>query len=117
MTSTRLILVFLGIIFLIIVVLAGRRISTNLKNSLAGLNIPGFRGAQITLTPTPTVTGEAKGGVVPTMTPVVLEKKESSDNGEIPATGANEIAYFVISGGLIGGAVLRKVTGKLRSRI
>lgn len=101
MTSTRLILVFLGIIFLIIVVLAGRRIASNLQNSLAGLNIPGFRGAQITLTPTPTV----------------MEKKDSSDNGEIPATGPSEVVYLLISGGIIGGTVLRLAAKNLRSRV
>jgi hypothetical protein len=113
MSSSRLILLFLGFIFLIIVILSSARISTVLRERFAGY-LPVIQSGNSNPTPTPTILEE-----IPSPTPTVItgtvsgktsfEKAKSSASNQIPATGPGEITWLIVSGSFLSGMVLKKL--------
>ncbi len=112
MSSSRIILLFLGFIFIIIVILSSAKIASGLRARF-GKFIPGGTVTSdisitpsvvptVTLTPKPTVAAPStnKGGQ-----PV----SKSSPTSETPATGPAETAWLIISGSLLTGIVIRKL--------
>lgn len=111
MTSSKLILIFLGFIFLIIVILSSNRIAGSLRTRF-GKFLPSIKRSAETISPTPTPTFEVKAKA-PTPTVVYGEKIGDSTtipNGEIPATGPADLFYIVIGGSLLAGLSLKKLT-------
>ncbi len=117
MSSSRIILLFLGFIFIIIVILSSAKIAGGLRARF-GKFIPGgtvtsdisitpSAAPTATLTPKPTVTAPStnKGGQ-----PI----SKSSPASETPATGPRETAWLIISGSLLTGIVIRKL-GSLKA--
>lgn len=114
MSSSRIILLFLGFIFIIIVILSSAKIAGGLRQRF-GKFIPGGTVTSdisitpsimptVTLTPQPTNKVSApstnKGGQ-----PV----SKSSPASETPATGPAETAWLIISGSLLTGIGIRKL--------
>ena len=104
MTSSRLILIFLGIIFLIIIILSSGKIAGALRERFASF-IPNLKPAE-ELTPTPTVEMETP---TPTIT-LSYPRPSSSQSGEIPATGPNNIVWLVLGTSLVTGIGLKKLS-------
>ncbi|OGG26411.1 hypothetical protein A2960_06045 [Candidatus Gottesmanbacteria bacterium RIFCSPLOWO2_01_FULL_39_12b] len=103
MLSSRLILIFLGIIFLIIVILSSSRIAGSLRQRF-GSFIPTIRqSAETTPTPTPF---EETG----TPTPTFYFKITGTPANQIPATGPADLLWLTLGGCLIAGLSLRKFT-------
>jgi hypothetical protein len=111
MSSSRLVLIFLGIILIVIVILSSSRIAGALKSRFGKL-IPGqFAGAVITPTPTPFQ-------VSPTPTKTVASNYsgptgKSTPNSTIPATGPAEVAWVLIGGSGAAGFLLRKFSKRV----
>lgn len=110
MSSSRIILLFLGFIFIIIVILSSAKIAGGLRARF-GKYLPGGTITSdisitpevmptLTLTPEPTTTAPVtnKGGQ-----PV----SKSSPTSETPATGPAETAWLIISGSLLTGIGIR----------
>lgn len=120
MTSSKLILFFLGFILLIIVIISSNRIADSLRTRL-GKYIPGIKVAKISPTPRPTIEAET-----PTSTPTIVYGKDKGEfarkdisttkGGEIPATGPSEIVYIIMGGSLITGITLKKLTASTNRR-
>lgn len=102
MSSSRLILIFLGFIFLIIVILTSNQIAAGLRKKFGNI-IPSpklISGATVTpsvspkMTVTPTLSpsgngiynGSSKGGI------------KSTPSGQTPATGPEDFAYLILGG-------------------
>lgn len=107
MSSSRLVLIFLGIILIVIVILSSSRIAGALKSRFGKL-IPGLQFAGTSLTPTPT-----PFQVSPTPTKTVTSNYsgptgKSTPNGSIPATGPAEVVWVLIGGSGAAGFLLRK---------
>lgn len=102
MTSSRLILIFLGFIFLIIVILSSGRIAGGLRDRF-GKFLPISKTATTEVTPTPTIEAE-------TPTPTIVAGTTSTPSGQIPATGPAELAYFILGGSLIAGLALKRIS-------
>lgn len=113
MSSSRIILLFLGFIFIIIVILSSAKIAGGLRARF-GKFLPGGTVTSnisatpsvmpsATLTPKPTMTVSApvtnKGGQ-----PV----SKSTPTSETPATGPAETTLLIISGSLLTGIGIRK---------
>lgn len=101
MTSSRFILIFLGFIFLIIVLLAGNRIAAGLRAQF-GKFLPSTKQTQIT--PTPTI-----GELSPTPT-LTSSGQGSTSSSEIPATGPENLVWLILGGSLLSGITLKKIT-------
>lgn len=101
MASNRLILIFLGFIFLIIVILSSSRIAGGLRERF-GKFLP---TTNTTTETTPTLTMEAE-----TPTPTLIPGTTSTPSGEIPATGPAELAYLILGGSLIAGLALKRMS-------
>ena len=90
MTSSRLILALLGIIFLFIVILSSSRILDSLRRRV-GL-VPKqdqVKDSQVTITP---------------------GQENSKDEGkEIPQTGPAAIVYLLLGGGLLSGIAIKRI--------
>jgi len=107
MTSTRIILVFLGFIFLVIIILSSNKIGAALRAKL-GKFLPSVKPPYEQISPTPTL--------IPTFTPTpTIQKPNTISNGknttpsnEIPATGPESGVYIVLGGSLILGLTLKK---------
>ncbi|OGG00382.1 hypothetical protein A2Y99_00825 [Candidatus Gottesmanbacteria bacterium RBG_13_37_7] len=113
MTSNRLALIFLGFIFLIIVILTSSKIAGFLRTRFARFLPSNLKlTKQITPTPTPTVKLILQPTIIPTVSlqsaSSVGTRNKSSSNGEIPATGPAEISYLVLGGSMLGGFILKK---------
>lgn len=102
MTSSRLVLIFLGIIFLIIIILSSGRIAGALRSRFASY-IPNIRPAESEIIPTPSLETDSP---TPSVTPILSQK--SSPNSEIPATGPNSIIWLILGSSLIAGIILKK---------
>lgn len=110
MSSTRTILIFLGFIFLIIVIISSGKIAGALRDRL-GKIIPGFTlSSGVKLTPTVTPTKSSAPTVTPTPTSQAKYQSnaKSSVSGEIPATGPESFSYILISASLLGGIYLKR---------
>ncbi len=101
MTSSRLILIFLGFIFLIIVILSSSKIAGALRERF-GKFLP-TANTTVETTPTPTIEAE-------TPTPSLIPGATSTPSGEIPSTGPSELAYFILGGSLIAGLALKRIS-------
>lgn len=116
MTSSRLILIFLGFIFLIIVILSSSRISTALRSRFGKLLpplTPTVEEASLTptptvletLTPTPTVVyGRGTNGTV--------NKGGTASPKTIPAAGPADTVWLLLAGSFFAGVTLKKIAGK-----
>lgn len=112
MSSSRLILIFLGFIFLIIVILSSSRIAATLRKSVGNI-IPGAKSTIENITPTPTIKAET---ITPTPTVIISSNKGGTiskggiTSGEIPATGPNDLLYLVLGGSVAAGIALKKLS-------
>lgn len=110
MSSTRTILIFLGFIFLIIVILSSGKIAGVLRDRF-GKFIPGLTmssGAKITPTVTPLKTPTPTLTIAPNNQTAVKSPPTAPD--EIPSTGPENIVYVLISSGFLGGWYLKKLS-------
>jgi len=113
MTSSRLILLFLGIIFLLILILSSNKIGGFLHQKF-GRFLPSFKPPfEEVITPSPTFSPS------PSPSPTQAKKKEllpspTIEEGarppEIPATGAKEDLTFLLIGSLLLGVLIRKIS-------
>src|SRR3989338_6898370 len=116
MTSSRLILIFLGIIFLMIIILSSNRVIKGLRDRIGSILPVGKTAVQKT-TPTPLPT-KVMISITPTSTPspktgaVSGEQITKGGVKQIPSTGATELAWLVIGGGSLIGLTLRKISRK-----
>lgn len=113
MTSSRLILIFLGFIFLIIVILSSSRISAALRTRF-GKMVPSLNPTveDASLTPTPTLEMATS-----TPTPTIVYGGGVSKGGtasakNIPATGPADLVWLVLGGSFFAGVTLKKITAK-----
>jgi len=106
MTSSRFILIFLGFIFLIIIILSSSRISGALQKRFGNI----FPPLKLYSTPTPTPTIPIVEQPTPTPTRVYNYGAFSSPSSEIPATGPELISIILISGSFLTGISLKKLT-------
>lgn len=115
MSSSRLILIFLGFIFLIIILLSSNKIATALRSRFGKfvptLNVSG----KISPTPTPTM---ALKTPTPTKLPTITAGQtgrfgggeKGSPPGEIPATGPSEVVWLILTGSALVGVTLKKLS-------
>ena len=114
MTSSRLILIFLAFIFLIIILLSSNRIATTLRSKF-GKMIPSLSPITENITPTPTFIEETP---TPTLTPTPTvvygntNKRSNNSTKSIPATGPEDLAWFILGGSFFSGIVLKRITAK-----
>ena len=88
MTSSRVILALLGIIFLFIVILSSSRILDTLRRRVGLVPKQEVKEIQITITP---------------------GQENSKDEGkEIPQTGPAAIVYLLLGGGLLSGIAIKR---------
>ncbi len=103
MTSSRLILIFLGFVFVIIVILTSNKITASLRQRFGNI-LPATKVITEEITPTP-----IEEVVTLTPTPTYFTKNSSSPNDEIPATGPNDFMWFILGISLITGLTLRNI--------
>lgn len=108
MTSNKLILIFLGFIFLIIVILSSSRISQALRSRFGNL-VPSLKPTTEDITPTPIFETET-----PTPTPTVIYGQKGNTNSakNIPATGPEDLAWLVLAGSFLTGFTLKRISSK-----
>jgi hypothetical protein len=116
MTSSRFVLVFLGFVFIVIVVLSSGRIAGALRSRFGGFfptpNILSDSSSQ-TLQSTPTPTHAPQPTMSPTNAPkptVTVTNRQSVPIRETPATGLETIFFITTSLGLGTGLYLRRKT-------
>lgn len=103
MLSNRLILIFLGVIFLIIIVLSSKKLSSGVQGKLAGF-FPSVKtvptvGPETDITITPTLTA------TPTIAHFTAAKKSMAKSpSQTPDTGAGTLSLAIIA--LLGGTGL-----------
>ncbi|OGG14519.1 hypothetical protein A2773_05570 [Candidatus Gottesmanbacteria bacterium RIFCSPHIGHO2_01_FULL_39_10] len=116
MLSNRIILIFLGIIFLIIIILSSQRLSGGLKSRLSGL-FPGVKPIP-TVSPTPT---PFRSTPTPTRTQTAAGFAQQQTKGgqyvqngvsEIPSTGADVLSLGLLASLGSGGIILKKLTSR-----
>ncbi|OGG15634.1 hypothetical protein A3D77_01240 [Candidatus Gottesmanbacteria bacterium RIFCSPHIGHO2_02_FULL_39_11] len=114
MSSSKLVLIFLGIILVVIVILTSNRIAAFLKSRFGNL-VPPVKFSAVETTPTPTLsltptiypTGTTtKGGLAPSPT------TKSTPAAQIPSTGPMELAYVLIGGSAAAGFILTRISSK-----
>ena len=116
MTSSRLILVFLGIIFLMIIILSSNRVIKGLRDRIGSFlpvgkpavqkTIPTPSPTKVMISITPSSTQSPKAGTV--------QGEQTTKGGvkQIPSTGATEIAWLAIGGSSLVGYTLRRISRK-----
>ncbi|MBI3954912.1 hypothetical protein HY338_00580 [Candidatus Gottesmanbacteria bacterium] len=120
MSSSRIILIFLGFIFIIIVILSSTKIAGALRARFGKFIPGGTVTSDISLTPTnimPTITITPKPTnkvSVPSTNKGGQPVSKSSPTSETPATGPAETAWLIISGSLLTGIGIRKL-GNLKA--
>lgn len=128
MTSSRFILIFLGFIFVIIVLLTSSRIAGALRSRFGKL-IPSIFPITASSSPTPKIsqitpnvlpsptsyasrfpTGTPKGGSnAPTAQRDAPDgASQSSQTGETPATGPETLLYALLGGSFLTGSLLKR---------
>ena len=115
MTSSRLILIFLGFIFVIIVILTSSKIAGALRSRFGGFfpTINTITTEEISPAPTLVLRNEGLVEETPTPTPTTPPgqvKVTSTPSGNIPATGPAEVMWLLLFGSLLGGIALRKIS-------
>src|SRR3989338_1191000 len=111
MTSSRLILLFLGFIFLVIVILSSNRIAAGVRDRF-GKFLPFIKSESATqaIPPTPTPTIKKTAFIsIPTPTLIIYGEK-STNSSEIPATGLNNVVWLILGGSLTLGGIFKKIT-------
>lgn len=110
MSSTRFILIFLGFIFVIIVILSSQKIAGSLRERFGGI-IPFPKATTEEITPTPSPIIEE---ITPTPTTITVGSSTPSD--EIPATGPSEVVYLLLGGSFLLGTFFKNLPqGKEKS--
>lgn len=139
MTSSRLMLIFLGFIIIIIVVLSSNKIAGALKTRFGGF-IPSLKPYAEKVTPTPSkyiamisptiaptasytasfTAPDEKGGKTGGFGQITNGSKTSNRNTyaqkgatpakEIPATGPQDLVLLMLGGSFLGGIVLKGLT-------
>lgn len=112
MNSSRLILIFLGIIFILIIILSSSRIGGGLKNRLGSLfSRPVTTQVQDTqqLEPIPTISEESKETPTPT-----TSFSNNTPPAETPATGAAEMFWITTGSGIMISFFARRKSKNLR---
>lgn len=116
MTSNRVILLILAVIFLIIVILSSKRIADSLRARF-GKYLPSpftiQQEAKTSTSPTPAKFAEINQTPIPTNVNEQPAEKGGSTATETPKTGPAEYMWFAISGGAAAGLILRKVSQKI----
>lgn len=113
MTSSRIVLIVLGIILLIIVAFSSNRLTKGIRDSISKLlpNSGKIANARITPTPTP---GKTSFTPTPTKTQGQTNETQTTKGGTptdtIPSTGPAELAWVLLGGSFVLGASLRKLT-------
>lgn len=113
MVSNRLILVFLGIIFILIVVFSGNRIAQTFKSGLARIFPRTQIGSgSVTPSPTPRLLGNFTS---PTPKNGFTKGEQTTappETEQIPSTGPQEITYVLFGGSALVGILTRYLTRK-----
>lgn len=131
MSSSKLVLIFLGIILVVIVILTSNRIAAFLRSRFGNL-VPPLKFSAVETTPTPTLpptpsifpTGTTtKGGLntYPTSNPTENTKggissypsANSTPMKQIPSTGPEELGFALIGGSAGIGFILKKISSKI----
>jgi hypothetical protein len=110
MHTGRFIIVFLGFVFLLIVIFASKNIAGLMRDRFGRFlptNVPGKNLVSPTPIPLLTPSIEKRSTSIP------YETKTSTNGDEIPATGPEALAWIVISGSLSGGLILNKYSKKI----
>lgn len=113
MLSNRIILIFLGVIFLIIIILSSQKLSAGLKSRFSGL-LPIVK-------PVPTVSIEQDLETTPTLTPTpTLSHFEATNTNQptqkggtpsqIPNTGASALSLGIITLMSGAGIILKRIS-------
>lgn len=111
MSSSRLILIFLGFILVIIVILTSSQIAGALKKRFGNI-VPQTKVISVSITATPTPTEEPTP--TPTETIAYNGKKGGSVTNEIPATGPADIVYLMLGGSMVVGFAFKKLSSKAK---
>lgn len=114
MSSNRLVFLFLGIIFLVIIILSSSRIASTLRGWFGKYIPPSFQGITLSITPIvtaiPTKIAQAPS---PTLIPKnegnVIGTTKGTPSTQIPATGPQEVVWFLVGASATGAIVLRKL--------
>lgn len=115
MTSSRIILIFLGFIFLIIVILSSSQISGVLRQRF-GSFIPTLKPSIEEIVPTPTTPFIEEKLLAPTPSIIYSGGGKKGDlAGEIPATGPEDFFWVILGGSFLIGVALKKITDPLCS--
>ncbi len=123
MSSSRILLVFLGFIFIVIVILSSGRIAAALRSRL-GQFFPFIKSTSLTTPPniTPTITPSVINKISPTPTPSAFYGGQNTTNSgqnttkggittsEIPATGPNELTWVILGGSGVIGYSIKKLS-------
>ncbi len=119
MSSNKLALIFLGFIFLIILVLSSKRLAAFVRSRFGRYLPQTTPFSALNTTPTPT---QQLQKITPSPTKSVQsspqvkggETAKTVNNvktpGEIPATGPTEVVYILLSGSFLGGVALKKIS-------
>jgi hypothetical protein len=120
MSSSKLILFFIGIILLIIIILSSNKLGIFFRQKF-GKYLPSTLSPASKVSPTP-----IRMFISPTATPVIYNsainnnsKKsqvyysgKSTSSDQIPATGPENILYLLLSGSMITGFTLNKIASR-----
>lgn len=118
MTSNRVILLILAVIFLIIVILSSKRIADSLRTRFGQYFPSPFtiqQEAKTSTSPTPAKFAEINQTPIPTVNEQPVEKGGTSVT-ETPKTGPAEYLWLAIGGSVIAGVILRKVSQKFMGK-
>lgn len=110
MLSNRLILIFLGVIFVIIIVLSSQKLSAGIKSRFGGL-LPATRPVPTLAVPLPQAAAQ-KLNPTPTLARFgnTNNKTVSSSVAQIPSTGPADLSLGVIASFAGFGLILRKLS-------
>ncbi len=106
MSSNRLILIFLGFIFVIVIILTSNKITASLRQRFGNI-LPTPKVTTEEITPTP-----IEEAITLTPTPTFFSGSSSTPSNEIPATGPNDFMWFILGISLITGLTLRNIKTK-----
>lgn len=117
MSSNRFILLFLGIVFVIIVILSSAKIGGFLRTRF-GRFLPVSLQNTSKVTPTPTVITTPTPILTLTPSPVPVSKTngkiKAAQSDEIPATGPNELVWLVLGSSFFIGISFKKIASFTR---
>lgn len=114
MTSSRLILIFLGFIFVIIVILTSSKIAGALRSRFGGFFPPINTTTTEEISPAPTLVLSPDVRRDEGLVEEEQIKVTSTPSGNIPATGPAEIMWLLLGVSLLSGLSLRKFSSNSR---